>query len=67
MFHSSGWWSYVRYDEEQDRPEIDAALLRRVLSYASAYKVQLAVVLGTIVAISLLSLVPPSPLKYIDI
>jgi ATP-binding cassette subfamily B protein len=59
MFHSSGWWSYVRYDEEQDRPEIDRALLRRVLSYATAYKPQLAVVLGTIVAISLLSLVPP--------
>ncbi len=59
MFHSSGWWSYVRYDEEQDRPKIDRALLRRVLGYASAYKPQLAVVLGTIVAISLLSLVPP--------
>ena len=23
-----GWWSYIRYDEEQDKPAINRALLR---------------------------------------
>jgi len=59
MFHSSGWWSYVRYDERQDRPSVDRALLRRVLRYARPYRLQLALVLGTVVVISLLSLLPP--------
>jgi len=59
MFHGSGWWSYVRYDEEQDRPSVDRALLRRVLSYARPYRRELLVVLVTIVVISLLSLMPP--------
>lgn len=59
MFHGSGWWSYVRYDEEADRPTVDRALVRRVLSYARPYRRELAVVLVTIVVISLLSLLPP--------
>jgi len=57
--HGGGWWSYIKYDEEQDRPRIDWALLKRVLAYARPYRVHLALVLGTIVVISLLSLVPP--------
>jgi len=28
--HGGGWRSYIRYDEEWDRPEISWALLRRV-------------------------------------
>jgi ATP-binding cassette subfamily B protein len=59
MFHGSGWWSYVRYDEKADRPTVDRALVRRVLSYARPYRRELAVVLVTIVVISLLSLLPP--------
>jgi len=57
--HGSGWWSYIKYDEEQDRPRIDWALLKRVLAYAKPYRVHLATVLATIVVISVLSLVPP--------
>ncbi|MCG8468509.1 MAG: ABC transporter ATP-binding protein/permease [Gemmatimonadetes bacterium] len=57
--HGSGWWSYVKYDEEQDRPKVDRALLRRVLGYARPYRGRLALVLGTILVISLLSLAPP--------
>lgn len=57
--HGGGWWSYIKYDEEQDRPEIDRALLRRVFAYAKPYRWHLALVLGTIVVISGLSLVPP--------
>ncbi|RPI26039.1 MAG: ABC transporter ATP-binding protein [Actinobacteria bacterium] len=59
MFHGSGWWSYLRYDEEQDRPTVDRALLRRVLAYARPYRLHLVVVLVTVVVISLLSLLPP--------
>lgn len=59
MLQGSGWWSYVRYDEDQDRPEINRVLLRRVLRYGLAYKREMIVVLVTIVIISLLSLLPP--------
>jgi len=55
----SGWWSYLRYDEEQDRPSMDRALLSRVLGYARPYLKLLAVVMVTIVIITLISLVPP--------
>lgn len=57
--HGGGWWSYVKYDEEQDRPSLDWALLRRVLGYARPYRLKLTLVLATIVVISSLSLVPP--------
>ncbi len=59
MFHGGSWWSYVRYDEERDRPSVDRALLRRVLGYARPYGTQLIVVLVTILIISVLSLLPP--------
>lgn len=57
--HGGGWWSYVKYDEERDRPKVDRALLKRVFSYARPYKGLLALVLATIVGISTLTLVPP--------
>lgn len=59
MFHSGGWWSYLKYDEEQDKPELDRALLRRVAGYAGPYRVQLAVVFATIILITLVTLLPP--------
>ena len=59
MFHQGNWWSYIQYDEEQDRPTVDRALLRRVLGYARPYRGSLAVVIGTIVVITLISLLPP--------
>jgi len=59
VFHQGNWWSYIQYDEEQDRPTVDRALLRRVLAYARPYHRLLAVVIGTIVVITLISLVPP--------
>ncbi|NNC75498.1 MAG: ABC transporter ATP-binding protein [Acidimicrobiia bacterium] len=59
MFHGGSWWSYVRYDEEQDRPEVDRALLRRVLSYGRPYRNRLTLVLVTILIISGVSVVPP--------
>ncbi len=59
MFSSSGWWSYVQYDEEQDRPSVDGQLLRRVLEYARPYRRLLVVLLATILVISALSALPP--------
>jgi ATP-binding cassette subfamily B protein len=59
VFYQSGWWSYVRYDEDQDRPTMDRALLRRVFGYAAAYKPQIAVVVVTIVLIALLTALQP--------
>ena len=59
MFHQSGWWSYVRYDEDQDRPKMDRALLRRVFGYAGTYRFQIAVVVVTIFIISLLTALQP--------
>ena len=61
--HHMGWGSYIRFDDSEPRPNIDRATLKRVLSYASSYKVQMAVVLITIVVISILTVVPPLLMK----
>jgi len=57
--HGAGWWSYLRYDEEQDRPSVDRALLIRVLRYARPYRGLLTTVLVSIVVITGVSLLPP--------
>jgi ATP-binding cassette subfamily B protein len=56
---AASWWSYVTYDEEQAPPEIDRALLRRVIAYARPYRALLMLVLGTVVIDALLGLIPP--------
>ncbi|MCH7899386.1 MAG: ABC transporter ATP-binding protein [Acidobacteria bacterium] len=58
MFHSGGWWSYLKYDEEQDRPDIDRELLKRVWSYGRPYARGLVGILLTIIVISGLSVLP---------
>jgi ATP-binding cassette subfamily B protein len=58
LFHSGGWWSYLKYDEEQDRPNIDRDLLRRVWTYGRPYWRGLVVILATILVISGLSVIP---------
>ena len=58
-FHSGGWWSFVRYDEEQDQPHVSRALLLRVAGYARPYIRKVIIILITMLAISLLSLIPP--------
>lgn len=60
-----GWWSYLRYDEDQDKPTINRELLMRVISYARPYWPKTVVMLGTILVITLLSLIPP--LLYRDL
>ncbi|HSQ38225.1 MAG TPA: ABC transporter ATP-binding protein [Acidimicrobiia bacterium] len=54
-----GWRSYLQYDEEQDRPNLDRRLLRRVVRYARPYRGLLGLVLVTIVLSSVVGLVPP--------
>ncbi len=61
--HSGGWGSFIRYDEEQDRPQVSRALLSRAGQYARPYWGGVSVMLVTILAISLLSLIPPLLLR----
>ena len=68
IYHSGGWWSYLQYDEEQDRPDLDRALLRRVWSYGRPYLSGLIGVLVTILIISGLGVVPPILMgRFIDV
>jgi len=63
--HGGGWWSYLRYDETKGRPQVDRALLQRVLSYATPYWRQLLLMLALLAIISFVELVPP--LLYRDL
>ncbi|MDX1600019.1 MAG: ABC transporter ATP-binding protein [Anaerolineales bacterium] len=58
-WHSGNWRSFIRYDEEQDRPEFSRDLLWRVWEYARPYRMGIVLILLTILGISLLSLIPP--------
>jgi ATP-binding cassette subfamily B protein len=58
-YHGGNWWSYIRYDEEQDRPEVSSELLRRVATYARPYRKGVALILITIAGISIISVFPP--------
>ncbi|GMR11361.1 MAG: ABC transporter ATP-binding protein [Anaerolineae bacterium] len=58
-FHSGNWYSFIRYDEDQDQPQVSAGMLRRVAGFAKSYWRWVTLTLVTIIGISLLSLVPP--------
>ena len=38
MMSGGGWWRYLSYDEEQDRPQLSWVLLKRVWEYARPYQ-----------------------------
>jgi ATP-binding cassette subfamily B protein len=59
MFHGGGWWSYLRYDESKDRPDVNRDLLIRVLYTARPYWGPALLMLVGILIVSLLGLVPP--------
>ncbi len=65
MMHSGNWWSYIRYDEKQDRPSVSRTLLARVAGYGKPYWRWIATMLLTIVVIDVLTLIPP--LLYRDL
>ncbi len=58
-FHRGGWGSYLRYDEDQDRPKISRRLLSRVAGYARPYWGLVLLLILLITTTSLLNLVPP--------
>jgi ATP-binding cassette subfamily B protein len=58
-FRGGNWGSFLRYDEEQDRPEVSASLLRRVAFHARPYWKGVAIILAAIIITSIMSLVPP--------
>jgi len=58
-FHRGGWGSYLRYDEERDRPKISRGLMARVAGYARPYWGVILLLILLIVVTSLLNLVPP--------
>lgn len=64
MYHHS-WWSYIAYDQSKGRPQLSRQMLRRIFAYARPHTTAVAIVLVTIVAISLLELIPP--LLYRDL
>ncbi len=59
MFHSGGWMSFLQASDSRPSAHVDRALLLRVWGYAAPYWGSILVVLATIVAISLLELIPP--------
>ncbi|MBX3015099.1 MAG: ABC transporter ATP-binding protein [Caldilineaceae bacterium] len=64
MFRNS-WRGYLAYDQPQSQPQISRQLLRRIFAYARPHLFAVAIVLITIVATSLLELIPP--LLYRDL
>jgi len=63
--NSHSFWSYIAYDPDKGKPQVDRKLLRRIFTYARPHAKSVAIVLVTIVAISLLELIPP--LLYRDL
>ncbi len=57
--HDGGWWSYIRYDAKQDRPQVSWPLIRRVAVYGRPYVGRIAAMLAIILVVTLLNLVPP--------
>jgi len=64
-FHRAGWRSFIRYDEDQDRPDVSWQLVRRVAGWARPYWDRILLLLALIIVTSLLGLVPP--LLYRDL
>ncbi len=67
MAHGGGWWSYISYDEKQDRPQVSRGLLLRVIRTARPYWGSALAMLALILLISLIGLIPPLLIRdFID-
>jgi ATP-binding cassette subfamily B protein len=67
-FHGGNWFSFIRYDEEQDKPTITRELLLRVWEFARPYRWQVLGLLTTILLITALTLLNPLLLRnFIDV
>src|SRR4030067_947412 len=65
MPNGRGWMPFLRYDEEQDRPKISWALIRRALAYGRPYIGRIAAMLLLILVVTLLVLAPPPPPPHV--
>ena len=63
--HGGGWWAFIRYDEERDRPKVTRELIRGVWGFARPYGRSVVGLVLTILLISGVSLI--SPLLYRDL
>jgi ATP-binding cassette subfamily B protein len=63
--HGGGWWAYIRYDEDQDQPEVNRELIQGVWGFARPYRWSVAGLVLTILASSGMRLI--SPLLYRDL
>ncbi|MCX6045058.1 MAG: ABC transporter ATP-binding protein [Chloroflexi bacterium] len=64
MFNHS-WWGYIAYDSSKGKPQFTRQMARRIFAYGRPHWRSIGIVLITIVAISLLGLIPP--LLYRDL
>jgi ATP-binding cassette, subfamily B, bacterial len=58
-FHGGGWWAFLSHDEEQDRPVVTGALLRRVGQFARPYIRYVLLLLVGIILSTAITLVSP--------
>ncbi|MCC7106734.1 MAG: ABC transporter ATP-binding protein [Chloroflexi bacterium] len=56
---NGSWWSYLRHDEQRDKPAINRVVLRRVAAYAWPYRFVILTMLATIIGSTILDLIPP--------
>lgn len=58
-FHGGGWWAFLSHDEEQDRPVVTLALLKRVGGFARPYTRHVLLLLVSILLTTAITLVSP--------
>lgn len=59
MHGGGGWWAYLRYDEQRDRPTVDRQLLLRIAHWARGYRLRIAGMVVLLLIIAVIELVPP--------
>lgn len=59
MIGRPGWGSFLQYGPDDQRPDIDRALLKRVWQYGKPYRRQLIGVISTVLITSWLAVIPP--------
>ena len=58
--HGGGWFAFVRGEDDKDKKQhVTWPLLKRVLGYARPYRGRIILLLGTILAVTGLSLLTP--------
>jgi ATP-binding cassette subfamily B protein len=59
MFHNSGWFAYIRYDESKPQASIDRQLLKRVGGWIRPHSGRISIMMVLLLAIALIELIPP--------